>query len=72
MVAPITTTQRILPTTVQLQPGADGVERPCTVYLDHIQSIPADVLERFVARLRPEKLREVEQAFRVAFALPEA
>ncbi len=71
-VAPITTTQRLLPTTVQLSPAADGVERACTAYLDHIQSIRADALEQFVARLRPEKLREVEQALRVAFALPEA
>ena len=71
MVAPITTTQRLLPTTVQLDPTADGVERACTVYLDHIQSIRLDSLEELVVRLRPAKLREVEEALRVAFALPE-
>ena len=72
MVAPITTTHRTLPTTVQLHPAADGVERACTIYLDHIQSIRADSLESFVARLRPERMSEVERAIRVALALPEA
>ena len=72
MVAPITRTRRPIPTAVFLDPPEDGVERPSAVVLDHIQSIRVESLERFVARLRPEKIREIEQAIRIAFALPEA
>ena len=69
MVAPITTRLRDIPTAVPLEPRADGVVRPCAVYLDHIQAIHMDRLETLVVRLRLEKMAEVERAIRFAFAL---
>jgi mRNA-degrading endonuclease toxin of MazEF toxin-antitoxin module len=69
MVAPITTTLRRLSTTVLLYPRADGVEQQSAIVLDNVMTIRVERLEQFVATLRPERVREVDQALRYALGL---
>lgn len=65
-VAPITTTIRDIPTEVVLG-VEDGMKTVCAVNLDHVITVPRSGLGRYVATLRPERMREVCRA--LAFAL---
>jgi len=67
MVAPLTSTVRLLPTTVVLDPQADGVPKPCVVSLDSILTIRKDWLDSLIAGLRLQQMQAVEQAIHVAW-----
>lgn len=71
MVAPLTTRIRMIPTSVRLDPAADGVPEPCAVSLDNIQAIRTPWLDHRIVRLRTEKLQEVESAIHFALGLRE-
>ena len=68
-VAPLTTTIRDVPSAVRLDPATDGVPRPCAVSLDNLQAIRKDWLDEPIARLRPERMAEVERALRFALGM---
>jgi len=65
-VAPVTTRIRGIPVEVPLG-KRDGLPRACVANLDTITTIPRADLARRISALRPEKLREVEDA--ILFAL---
>lgn len=67
--APLTTSIRPQPATVQLDPHVDGVPRPSMINLDSIQAIPMEWLDTVIVRLRPEKMEEVERAIHFALGL---
>lgn len=67
-VAPITTTIRDIPSEVFLS-REDGLPRDCAVNCDHLQTVAKAKLERVVATLSPEKMREVAVAVEFALAL---
>jgi mRNA interferase MazF len=55
LVAPLTTNIRNVPTSVELDPAADGVPRPCVVNLDHLQAIRRDWLDEQMGALAPRE-----------------
>ena len=65
-VAPLTRTQRKIPSEVDLEPS-DGVPTPCAVSLDNILTIPKSTLDRHIASLVPEKTHAVQAAIRFVF-----
>ena len=65
-VAPITSTVRGVPSEVLIGPD-DGVKQPCVVNLHNVVTVRRDALGRRVARLPPDRMREVCAA--LAFAL---
>ena len=71
-VAPISTRIRNIPSEVLLT-EADGVQEPCVVNLDNIQTVPQDRLGKLLVRLTSDRLKEVRDAiaFAYGFALIE-
>lgn len=65
LVAPLTTRVRRIPTEVALN-RADGLPRDCVVTLDNVQPLDRALLVERVARLGPERMREVWAALAVA------
>lgn len=70
IVAPLTTRRRNLPTTVALDPAVDGVPEPCVANLDNLQAIRVAWLDRFIVRLSPTRMEQVERAIHFALDLP--
>jgi mRNA interferase MazF len=68
-VAPLTTAPRRIPSTVSLDPSADGVALPSIVTLDHILSVRTSWLERQITTLNAERMREVDRAIHFALNL---
>ena len=68
-VAPLTTTIRVIPTAVVLDPAADGAPRACAISLDNIQAIRRGWLVGLIAHLRPEKTAAVDRAVHFARGL---
>ena len=65
-IAPITTTMRNISTEVWLD-ESDGMSEECAVNLDNIQTVQKEKLGKVIARLSPEKMREVREAINFAF-----
>ena len=65
-VAPITSTQRDIPSEVVLT-RADGVPRECAVNLDHLQTVPKARIGQLIARLSTDRMAAVRLA--LLFAL---
>lgn len=65
-VAQITTTIRAIPEEVYLD-QSDGMERPCVVNLDHIQTVPKYKLGTLISVLSRERMSHVGLA--IVFAL---
>ena len=65
-VAPITSTQRNIPSEVVLT-RADGVPRKCAVNLDHLQTVPKARIGQLIATLPASRMAEVRLA--LLFAL---
>ncbi|MBI3180997.1 MAG: type II toxin-antitoxin system PemK/MazF family toxin [Myxococcales bacterium] len=70
-VAPVTTTIRDVPSEVVLS-AADGMPRRCAINLDHLQTVSRARLGSLVARLSPDRWKEVQQAlmFALGFSWP--
>ncbi len=68
-VAPITRTDRDIPSEVRLTP-ADGVPTACVVSLDNIATIRKELLTEVIATCSRERMLEVFAAIRFAFAMP--
>ena len=66
-VAPLTSTDREIPTQVLLTPAEDGVNSICAVSLDNIQTVPKQQIGALITTLSTQRLEEVEVA--IAFAL---
>ena len=66
MVAPCTTTQRGLPSDVDLVPGEDPVPKRCVANLDSVESVPTATLVERLGRLSDARMREVCAALAVA------
>jgi mRNA interferase MazF len=50
--------------------GADeGLKHDSTIYCDQLTSLPKSILSRFVSRLGPQKMRELDTALAVALEL---
>ena len=65
MVAPITSTKRGLPSEVSV--GVDeGLKHPCTINLDHVQTVEQRFLRDFVGTVSESKMREVCRALALA------
>ncbi len=65
LVAPITSTIRDLPSQVRL--GEEhGLKGPCTVTLDHVQTVEQDALVRYVTTLGPDVMAAICRALSVA------
>ena len=62
-VAPITTTLQDLNSRVRLN-AADGLREPSDVNLHGIQSVRKERVGRWIATLRPERMREINAAIR--------
>ncbi len=69
-VAPVTTNRRRIPVEVDLGPG-DGLPKSCVVNLDSIVTIPKTHLEQCIVLLRPEKVKQIEEALRFALGMSE-
>ena len=69
-VAPLTTRARGIPVEVELGPS-EGLPKQCVVNVDSIVTIRKTRLERRIAALGREKLRDVHDAIRFALALDE-
>lgn len=69
-VAPLTRTDRSLPTEVRLLPSPDGVPTPCVVTLDNILTIPLSTLDRPITQLGEVRMGEVYKAIRTALQMP--
>jgi mRNA interferase MazF len=65
-IAPVTSTIRSIPSEVVLRRD-EGLFTECAANLDNVQTVPKGRLGGFIARLRPERLREVRKA--IEFAL---
>ena len=68
-VAPLTRTDRSLPTEVRLTPS-DGVPTTCVVTLDNILTIPLAALDRRIAQLSGPRMDEVYAAIRRVLQMP--
>lgn len=66
-VAPITTTNRNVPTYILLGPDEDSMPNLCSVNLDNIQTIQKAQIGELIGTLSPARLQEVETA--LCFAL---
>jgi mRNA interferase MazF len=65
MVAPVTSTIRGAPSEVIV--GVDeGLKGPSAVNLDHVQTVEQRLLEHYVGRLSPERMKEVCGALMIA------
>lgn len=65
-VIPITGTIRELRSMVLLD-EADGMDRPCVINVDNIQTVTKTKVDAFVTHLSNERMREVFGAFKFAF-----
>jgi mRNA interferase MazF len=68
-VAPITRTDRAIPSEVRLTP-ADGVPTACVISLDNIATIRKELLTDHIATCARDRMVEVFAAIRFAFAMP--
>ncbi len=69
--APVYTSYQGLST--QIPVGVeDGLKHASSIHCDALMSIPKSVLTNFVGTLSSEKIRELNQALRIALDLPEA
>jgi mRNA interferase MazF len=68
-VAPLTRTDRGIPSEVRLTP-ADGVPTACVVSLDNMATIRKELLTDFIATCTVGRMAEVFTAIRYAFAMP--
>lgn len=68
-VAPATSQARAIRSWVVLDPQEDAMPRRSAVNLDGIQIIHADRIDQFIARLRPEKIRELDLALHFALGI---
>lgn len=67
-VAPVSTRIRRIQAEVALGPE-DGLSRPCVANLDSMTTIALSTLRERITRLRPEKLRAIENAIHFALGL---
>jgi mRNA interferase MazF len=68
-VAPLTRTDRDIPSEVRLTP-ADGVPTPCVVSLDNIATIRKELLAEHITTCTTERMAEIFAAIRFVFAMP--
>jgi len=68
-IAPVTTRIRRIPVEVILG-TSDGMPRRCAINLDTIATIPKSALVDRVSLLKPEKLRDLNEAIKFALDLP--
>lgn len=68
IVAAVTTRIRNIPVEVPLD-QSDGLDRPCVINLDVIQTIDKTLLREHITALRPQKLRQLEEALCFALGL---
>jgi len=67
--APVTTTIRIAPSIVRLNPQRDGVPRACVVNLDALLTVDVELLDALITTLAPARMREVDRALHFALGL---
>lgn len=68
-VAPITSTIRHIPTAVYLSPAEDGVESPCVVTLDNLQTVAKQQIGEMLTSLSATRMEEVERALCLALGV---
>jgi mRNA interferase MazF len=66
LIAPCTTTIRVLPSEVVLEPCNDPIPRHSAVNLDSVESVSVAVLVERLGRLSDERMRQVCAALEVA------
>ena len=66
LIAPCTTTIRLLASEVVLEPGDDPVPARCAVNLDSVESVSIAVLVDRLGRLSDDRMREISAALEVA------
>lgn len=66
LVAPCTTTIRVLPSEVVLEPGDDPIPRRSAVNLDSVESVAVAVLVERLGRLADARMREICGALAIA------
>ena len=66
LIAPCTTTIRLLASEVVLEPGDDPVPQRCAVNLDSVESVATAVLVQPLGRLADERMRAICAALAVA------
>ena len=64
-IAPITSTIRDIPSEIVLT-EEDGLKSPCAVNFDHIQTVSKSKLGAFIAKLPPQKMKQVKAALMFA------
>ncbi len=69
-IAPLTRTDRRIPSEVPLTPG-DGVPTECVVSLENILTVPKKLLASKITGLRSERIKAVFESIRFVFAMPE-
>ncbi len=70
IVAAVTTTVKIYPVTVPLDPGEGGLSRASMVNLAQILTIDKARLRRRLGALSPDRMRQVDAAVRVSLEIP--
>jgi mRNA-degrading endonuclease toxin of MazEF toxin-antitoxin module len=68
MVVPITSVERPpFPTRVELRPGEGGLKMRSWAKCDQVTTVPKNLFsERPIGRLGPERIRQIEEAVRLA------
>ena len=69
MVIPTTSRIRTIPTALILDPETDSVPKPCTLLVDHVQSIRQEWLLEPIGSLSSERMREVDLALHRALGI---
>jgi mRNA interferase MazF len=69
MIAPTTSRLRRISTALILDPVSDPIPKPCTLLLDHIQSIRQESLLELIGQLSETRIAEVDLALHRALGI---
>ena len=69
MVAPTTSRLRRITTALILDPETDPVPQPCTLLLDHVQSIRQEWLQDPIGKLSQARMAEVDRTLHLALGI---
>jgi mRNA interferase MazF len=68
LIGPCTTTVRVIPSEVLLDPTEDPIPRPSAVNLDSVESVAVGTLVERLGRLSDRRMRQICAALEVAVA----
>ena len=69
ILAAISSSVRIYPMNVEINPPEGGLDRPSIVKTSQILTVAKERLEKRLGRLSPERLRDVDRAIKLSLSL---